>query len=68
LVLDVAAGTVEVLVEHRGKASCPKCDKPCAGYDARRRRWRHRGLMRDEIEGIMARAVGRGLARRATGR
>ena len=41
MVLDVAAGTVEVFVEHRGEASCPKCGKACAGYDARRRRWRH---------------------------
>ena len=41
VVLDVAAGTVEVFVEHRGEASCPKCGKACAGYDARRRRWRH---------------------------
>jgi transposase len=41
LVLDVSAGTVEVFVEHRGEASCPRCGKPCAGYDARRRRWRH---------------------------
>lgn len=41
MTLDVAAGTVEVFVEHRGETSCPKCGKPCAGYDARRRRWRH---------------------------
>ena len=41
VVLDVAAGTVEVFVEHRGEASCPRCGKPCAGYDARRCRWRH---------------------------
>ena len=41
VVLDVAAGTVEVFVEHRGEARCPKCGKPCAGYDAPRRRWRH---------------------------
>jgi hypothetical protein len=33
VVLDVAAGTVEVFVEHHGEASCPKCGKPCAGYD-----------------------------------
>jgi len=41
VVLDVSAGTVDVFVEHRGQASWPKCGKPCAGYDARRRRWRH---------------------------
>lgn len=41
VVLDMAAGTVEVLVEHRGQACCPKCGKGCAGYDNRRRRWRH---------------------------
>jgi transposase len=125
VVLDVAAGRVEVFVEHRGEASCPKCGKPCAGYDARRRRWRHLdtcqfqtyltadvprvecaehgvsqaatpwaepgsrftalleavvidwlkeasfsavarrlGLTWDEVDGIMSRAVGRGLARR----
>jgi transposase len=125
VVLDVAAGTVEVFVEHRGEARCPKCGKSCAGYDARRRRWRHLdtcqfqtyltadvprvecaehgvsqaptpwaepgsrftalleavvidwlkeasfaavarrlGLSWDEVDGIMARAVRRGLARR----
>ncbi len=41
VVLDVAAGTVEVFVEHRGSARCPHCEKSCAGYDHRRRRWRH---------------------------
>jgi transposase len=41
VVLDMAAGTVEVFVEHRGQACCPTCGKPCAGYDNRRRRWRH---------------------------
>jgi transposase len=41
LILDVSVGTVEVFVEHRGQTSCPKCGKPCAGDDARRRRWRH---------------------------
>jgi hypothetical protein len=34
VILDIAAGTVEAFVEHRGEASCPKCGKPCAGYDA----------------------------------
>ncbi|MBU3727761.1 MAG: ISL3 family transposase [Phycisphaerales bacterium] len=38
--LDVPAGTVEVIVEHRGDACCPKCGKPCPGYDTRLRRWR----------------------------
>jgi transposase len=41
VVLGVSAGTVDVFVEHHGQASCPKCGKPCAGYDARRRRWQH---------------------------
>ena len=41
VLLDVQAGTVEVVVEHRGEACCPKCGKPCPGYDTRRRRWRH---------------------------
>jgi transposase len=39
--LDVPAGKVEVIVEHRGDACCPKCGKPCPGYDTRPRRWRH---------------------------
>ena len=39
--LDVAAGKVEVLVEHRGKACCSKCGRTCPGYDTRERRWRH---------------------------
>jgi transposase len=41
VVLDMSAGTVDVLVEHRGQACCPKCGKTCSGYDSRRRRWRH---------------------------
>ncbi len=41
VVLDMAAGTVEVFVEHQGQACCPKCGKSCGGYDSRRRRWRH---------------------------
>jgi transposase len=39
--LDVPAGKVEVIVEHRGDACCPKCGKACPGYDTRPRRWRH---------------------------
>jgi transposase len=39
--LDVPAGKVEVVVEHRGQACCPQCGKACPGYDARQRRWRH---------------------------
>lgn len=39
--LDVPAGKVEVIVEHRGDACCPKCSKACPGYDTRPRRWRH---------------------------
>jgi transposase len=124
--LDVPAGKVEVIVEHRGTACCPQCGKSCPGYDSRLRRWRHLdtcqlqtvlvadvprvecpehgvvqagtpwsepgsrftalfervvidwlreasfsavarrlGLTWDEVDGIMARAVERGLARRA---
>lgn len=40
VVFDVAAGTVEYFVEHRGEASGPKFGKPCEVYDARRRIWR----------------------------
>ncbi len=33
---------VEVIVAHSGgKLTCPKCGKPCPGYDKRQRRWRH---------------------------
>ncbi len=39
--LDVEGGTVEVLVEHRGELKCPRCGKIVAGYDTRRRSWRH---------------------------
>jgi transposase len=39
--LDVPAGKVEVVVEHRGQACCPQCGKACSGYDTRQRRWRH---------------------------
>jgi len=39
--LDVPAGKVEVIVEHRGDACCPKCGKACPRYDTRPRRWRH---------------------------
>jgi hypothetical protein len=39
--LDVPAGTVEVVVEHRGQACCPQRGKACPGYDTRQRRWRH---------------------------
>ncbi len=123
--LDVSAGKVEVVVEHRGQACCPQFGKACPGYHARLRRWRHLdtcqlqtvlvaqvprvecpdhgvvqastpwaeagsrftalfervvidwlreasfsavarrlGLTWDEVDGIMARAVERGLARR----
>jgi hypothetical protein len=34
MVLGVAVGTVVFFLEHRGKASCPRCGKPCAGDDA----------------------------------
>jgi hypothetical protein len=30
----VAAGRVGYFGEHRAEPSCPKCGKPCAGYDA----------------------------------
>jgi len=39
--LHVEAGRVEVMVEHRGALCCPRCGKACAGYDVRRRQWRH---------------------------
>lgn len=39
--LDVEAGTVEVTVGHHGAPCCPRCGKACAGYDVRRRQWRH---------------------------
>lgn len=39
--LDVPAGKVEVVVEHRGEGCCPQCGKACPGYDSRPRRWRH---------------------------
>jgi transposase len=41
MLLDMPAGKVEVVVEHRGEACCPKCGRSCPGYDTRRRRWRH---------------------------
>ena len=41
VVLDVEAGTVDVIVEFRGAPECPHCRKSAPGYDARRRRWRH---------------------------
>ncbi len=41
VVLDVAAGTVDVVVEHRGAAVCPRCGKAAPGYDTLHRRWRH---------------------------
>lgn len=37
--LDVPAGRVEVIVEYRGDACCPKRGKVCPGYDTRPRRW-----------------------------
>jgi hypothetical protein len=40
VILDASASTVELFVEHRGEAICPKRAKPCAGCDARRRRRR----------------------------
>ncbi len=39
--MDDAALTIQVLVEFRGEPCCPRCRKACAGYDARRRSWRH---------------------------
>ncbi len=39
--LDVEAGTVEVEAEHCGTPTCPRCGTACAGYDVRRRKWRH---------------------------
>lgn len=41
--LDLTAEEVTVHVEHTGgrRLRCPKCDRPCPGYDRRQRRWRH---------------------------
>ena len=39
--MDDAALTIQVLVEFRGEPCCPRCRKACAGYDSRRRSWRH---------------------------
>jgi hypothetical protein len=39
--LDVPAGKVEVVVEHRGQSRCPQCGKACPGYDTCQRRWWH---------------------------
>ena len=39
--MDDAALTIQVLVEFRGDPCCPRCRKACAGYDSRRRSWRH---------------------------
>jgi hypothetical protein len=39
VLLDAPAGKVEVVVEQRGEARCPKCGMTCPGYDPRRRRW-----------------------------
>lgn len=41
--LDLKAGEVKVYVRQKPgvKQSCPKCGASCAGYDKRRRRWRH---------------------------
>jgi transposase len=32
---------VQVECQARGRLPCPKCGRPCGGYDTRRRRWRH---------------------------
>ncbi len=40
--LDAGRGEVRVVVKHRaGRLACPECGRPCSGYDARPRRWRH---------------------------
>ena len=41
--LSVEAGEVKVYVEQEPGAQqrCPKCGEVCAGYDHRRRSWRH---------------------------
>ena len=39
--IDDATLTIEVVVEFRGALCCPRCRKACAGYDSRRRKWRH---------------------------
>lgn len=40
--VSLADDEVEVSVTYGGvKLTCPKCGKQCAGYDKRRRRWRH---------------------------
>ena len=41
--LSVEAGEVKVYVEQESGAQqrCPKCGEVCAGYDRRRRSWRH---------------------------
>lgn len=41
--LDREQGEVRVELAHRAgeRLRCPECGTPCAGYDARARRWRH---------------------------
>jgi len=41
--LDIKAGEVKVYVQQKPgtKQKCPKCGVSCAGYDKRRRQWRH---------------------------
>lgn len=41
--LDLKAGEVKVYVAQKpgAKQMCPKCGASCAGYDKRRRQWRH---------------------------
>jgi transposase len=41
--LDMKAGEVKVYVKQKPgtKQKCPKCGVSCAGYDKRRRQWRH---------------------------
>jgi transposase len=41
--LDLAAGRVVVRLGRAGEAplACPECHRPCPGYDAQPRRWRH---------------------------
>jgi transposase len=48
MALDMPAGKVEVLVEHRGEGCCPKCGTPRPGCDTRRQRWRHLGTCQFE--------------------
>jgi transposase len=43
--LDQGEVRIFVEVESRAKLRCPSCERECAGYDARERRWRHLDTM-----------------------